>query len=720
MGKDVFKSKEYIKNVQDFISNVLKVTNRLELFVNNEQIYLQNLSGVTRRYVDNELINILKEIEIEEINRGELSLKLAPLKKAGYTDFYKIYKTPAASSLARINGVSIENAYKIKKFVYDDAEKIKKSIVPKLSLDNKTKEIDALVKALFQYIESEKLLEKAKSLLDRFKKDIDDCCYDSRILTNKIKWCFTSKDKKELAISSYDKLENVIAPVFLNEANYILDGLDYVNNIKLSEIWKHFGLNSAEYYAVLENVEGINLSNAFNKNGLSESLLKEIESVNPDLSGLNCTLRSYQEFGMKYILNQEKVLLGDEMGLGKTVQAIASMVAIRNIGEYRFLVVCPASVLVNWCREIKKFSDLRVVKVHGDNRESAFANWVEFGGVAVTTFETLSKLNFRSVNNISLLVVDEAHYAKNPKASRTVNLMKVCLNCERILFMTGTALENRVDEMCFLINNLNSDIGGEIKNLKHLKNAPLFREKVSPVYLRRTREDVLKELPDLIISEEWCELNDIEKVEYCNSTMSENFMAMRQVSWNVQTDKSSKMERLLDIVQMAKEDKRKVVIFSFFLNTIEKIKEELGSVCYGPINGSVAPEERQKIIDKFSNGEDGSVLLAQVQAGGTGVNIQSASCVILCEPQLKPSTENQAISRTYRMGQTRNVLVYKLLCEDCVDERIVEILKTKENVFDNFADLSVIGKQSIEITESISKNIVQTEKDRLKNFNNKN
>jgi hypothetical protein len=170
MVKDIFKSKEDIKNIQDFINNILKVANRLEFFVNNKQTYLQNISVATRRYVDNELNNILKEIGIDEINRGELSLKLAPLKKAGYTNFYKIYKTPAASSLARVNGVSLENAYKIKKFVYDDAERIRKSIVPKLSLDNKTKEADTLVKVLFQYIESAKLLDALYTSSDEKKE----------------------------------------------------------------------------------------------------------------------------------------------------------------------------------------------------------------------------------------------------------------------------------------------------------------------------------------------------------------------------------------------------------------------------------------------------------------------------------------------------------------------------------------------------------------------
>ena len=211
-------------------------------------------------------------------------------------------------------------------------------------------------------------------------------------------------------------------------------------------------------------------------------------------------------------------------------------------------------------------------------------------------------------------------------------------------------------------------------------------------------------------------MNEEERTSYFASVKSENFMAMRQLSWDVaKLTSSSKAKRLVEICEEAKEEKRKIIIFSYFLNTIEKVKSLLKDRCYGPINGSVNPADRQKIIDEFSKGKDGSVLLAQIQAGGTGANIQSASCVILCEPQLKPSTENQAISRTYRMGQTRNVQVFRLLCTDSVDERIVEILEQKEQIFENFANSSVVGKQSIEIEKQATQNIIEREKERINN-----
>ena len=133
-----------------------------------------------------------------------------------------------------------------------------------------------------------------------------------------------------------------------------------------------------------------------------------------------------------------------------------------------------------------------------------------------------------------------------------------------------------------------------------------------------------------------------------------------------------------------------------------------------PITGAVSPQRRQEIVDQFAKSEDGTVLVSQVQAGGTGLNIQSASVIIFCEPQIKPSIENQAISRAYRMGQVRDVLVYRLLADDTIDERIMELLRNKQLQFDSFADESVVGEESLKPGEADwIKRMVAEEKQRL-------
>ena len=423
--------------------------------------------------------------------------------------------------------------------------------------------------------------------------------------------------------------------------------------------------------------------------GLPEELAREVEAEPLFADGMRCELRRYQAWGVKYILHQGKVLLGDEMGLGKTVQAIAAMVTLRNTGATHFAVVCPASVLVNWCREITKFSDLKAIKVHGPLKQAALEDWIQAGGVAVTSYETVQHWELPEDFAFSLLTVDEAHYIKNPGARRTVHVRNLALRAERLLFMTGTALENRVDEMVELIAVLRPELAAEIGGMKMLASAPRFRELVAPVYYRRKREQVLTELPELEEQESWCQLGAAERAQYEADVLGENYHAARRVSWTVgDIARSSKAQRLLEITEEAAAEGRKVLIFSFYLDTIQKVKGLLGERCMEPITGAMTPARRQEVLDAFEAAAPGQVLAAQIVAGGTGLNIQTASVVILCEPQLKPSLESQAIARAYRMGQARNVLVYRLLCEDSIDERIMELLAEKQAVFDAFADKS--------------------------------
>lgn len=174
------------------------------------------------------------------------------------------------------------------------------------------------------------------------------------------------------------------------------------------------------------------------------------------------------------------------------------------------------------------------------------------------------------------------------------------------------------------------------------------------------------------------------------------------------------MNRLKEIIEVSKSEGRKVIVFSYFLETIRKIGMSLGSICSQPITGSVNPRRRQEIIDEFDKAPAGSVLLAQIQAGGTGLNIQTASVVVIAEPQFKPSVENQAISRAYRMGQTRNVLVFRLLCENTVDEKLMDLLEEKQVIFDAFADESVAAMANKEIDEKTFGDIIKEEIERIK------
>ena len=663
--------------------------------------------------VAQEVLNVLKDIPVDELNRDKRGIRIKLLREHGYQNIADITGA-SVYSLASINGISDDAAYYIKHVADQIVSTTRQGVKIRLSEDNKSPAATQVVLAISKFRNSEQYIIEARKLNKVYSSEIEYAIEDLQAATGGLKWLFSSKQKKQKAISAYDTLTDLLQGTYFSRARVNLDALERINATTGSETWSDFSENSIRFFNTLEDINPGILGTDDAIYGLPEELAREIQDQDFFPDGLLCELRRYQEWGVKYALHQERVLLGDEMGLGKTIQAIATMVSLRNTGATHFVVVCPASVLANWCREIRKMSRLTVTKVHGQDRLSALESWIKTGGVAVTTYETTGHFKMDKEFKYSLLVVDEAHYIKNPDAQRTINVKSISNHAERILFMTGTALENKVDEMISLIKILQPTVASSVRGMEFLSSAPQFRNKVAPVYYRRKREDVLTELPDLIENREWCVMTRAEESVYEEAVLNKKYADARRVSWNVGNLRdSSKATRMMEIIAEAKEEGRKIIVFSFFLDTIKKITTMLGDQCYGPINGSVTPQKRQEIIDKFDKAPAGSVLAAQIQAGGTGLNIQSASVVILCEPQFKPSIENQAISRAYRMGQTRNVLVYRLLCEDTVDEKIISLLESKQAIFDAFADKSVAASESMQLDDKTFGNIIKEEIDRI-------
>lgn len=672
-----------------------------------------SISKASEALVAQEVLNVLKDIPIEEINRDKRGFRIKALRDYGYNSIADI-STASVYTIASVHGISEDTAYSIKKVVDDIVSKARQGVKIRLSVDNKNVKATELVSAISRYKRGKPYTETCRQILNSKSKQIDYALEDLAPAKSGFKWFFTSSANKQKAIEAFNTLGKLLKSEYSKEAQEALESLDAVNRSTGTEDWKNFSENSISFFNVLEDVNPGILGTDDAMYGLPEELAREIQEECFFPEGLLCELRRYQEWGVKYTLHQSRVLLGDEMGLGKTIQAIAAMVSLRNTGATHFVVVCPASVITNWCREIRKMSLLTVTKIHGAGRASALKAWLKSGGVAVTTYETTSHFKMDNNFKFTLLVVDEAHYIKNPEARRTVNVKNISNHAERLLFMTGTALENKVDEMISLIQILQPTIAAQVAGMAFMASAPQFREKVAPVYYRRKREDVLTELPELIESKEWCSMLTEEEQVYEQAILSKRYADARRVSWNVDDlQNSSKAKRLLEIIEEAEDDGRKVIVFSFFLDTIRKITELLGNKCLNPINGSVTPQRRQEIIDEFDISPAGTVLAAQIQSGGTGLNIQSASVVILCEPQFKPSIENQAISRAYRMGQARNVLVYRLLCENTVDEKITSLLESKQAIFDAFADKSVAAKESLELDDKKFGDIIKEEIERI-------
>ena len=704
------------KQIQDILTLIEQFDEALAEIASQPLKIQDAAAGAFKSLAEAELSRVLRGMDVETVNRDRLGIRVASLRSAGIDNMEQL----CALTLDQINavkGIGDEAAC----LIYTLAGRIRQEsaagLKVRIGLDDRSEAASSLLLTARAAMQTAAASRDAQAIWDEYHESVTAAYLDAKPAGSTFRWLLLPGEKKKRAVDAALYLYDLLSGDYGGRVRAVLDAYDARELLDEDTVWEDFRKHSAAYYAEFDRLDrmvGTLVDNSYS--GLPEELVLKVEMQPLYVDGLHATLRSYQEFGTRYILRQGNVLLGDEMGLGKTVQAIAAMVSLKAMGAAHFMVVCPASVLVNWCREIRQFSDLAVTPIRGGD-QGAVRRWTQEGGVAVTTYESISRFALPESFGFSLLVADEAHYAKNPAARRTQALLILRRKAERVLFMTGTPLENKVDEMCFLVSCLRNDIAGEIKEMKYISSAPQFREKLSPVYLRRTRDDVLAELPELIEKEEWCEMGLYEWKAYTLSVASENFMAMRQVSWDVDLEHSSKAKRLLELCIDAKEDGRKIIVFTYFRETIRAVQKLLGTRALEPITGSVSPMRRQEIVDAFTQAEDGKVLICQVQAGGTGLNIQAASVIIFCEPQIKPSIENQAISRAYRMGQLRSVMVHRLLCDNTVDERILELLREKQDIFDSFAEESTVGSEYLRAEKSVTAAIIQMEKERLASEN---
>src|SRR5215831_20044624 len=246
--------------------------------------------------------------------------------------------------------------------------------------------------------------------------------------------------------------------------------------------------------------------------------------------------------------------------------------------------------------------------------------------VSVTTFEALRAMLGDLDVSLAMLVVDEAHYAKNPSALRTQAVSEWAGRSRRALFLTGTPMENRVAEFRVLVGHLRPEIAENLDIADEALDGTRFRERVAPVYLRRNAEDVLSELPDRLETQEWVALEGAAMREYRKAVVEGNFMAMRRAAFEPGTVKGSqKLRRLVEIVSEAADGGRKVIVFSYFRDVLETVTEVLagrngvpGVPVIGPLTGDISPADRQAMVDELTNASGPAVLVSQIQAGGVG------------------------------------------------------------------------------------------------------
>ncbi|MER7812592.1 DEAD/DEAH box helicase [Streptomyces sp900116325] len=655
---------------------------------------------------------------LKDVTEGRL--RIGAVEQAGYTTVGQVHEANRYE-LRQIPGVGAQTADQVLAAAGQIAHAVRDTVAVRIDVEAPDESTTALIAALHRLVEAGPDVRRAVDAARRLVGRLEPLLAEAGPARGRLRMLFSGRQARATALAAVASVRTVVADA-AERGLPLLFGQVSVDLLRAPEsdvaAWVDFELRSAEYYSLLAEVSGTGPDRHAAEGFLPSRIADRVRGVRLDDAHLRVSLRGYQSFGARFALAQKRVILGDEMGLGKTVQAIAALAHLSARGETHFLVVCPASVLINWAREVRARSTLRVLPLHGPERQEAFAEWHERGGVALTTFDALHTLPAArdGGKRPGMLVVDEAHYVKNPATRRSRAVSGWAGHTERVLFLTGTPMENRVEEFRSLVRHLQPELAPSISTTHGVAGSHAFRRAVAPAYLRRNQEDVLTELPALVQVDEWEEFSEADLAVYREAVAAGQFMRMRRAAY-ARPETSAKLNRLRELVTEAAGNGLKVVVFSYFREVLATVQEALGEGAFGPVSGNVPAARRQELIDGFSAVDGHAVLLSQIQAGGVGLNMQAASVVILCEPQIKPTMEHQAVARAHRMGQIRTVQVHRLLATDSVDQRMLDILARKERLFDAYArrsDVAETTPDAVDVSErSLARRIVEEEQLRL-------
>ncbi|KAF7764711.1 hypothetical protein PCIT_b0761 [Pseudoalteromonas citrea] len=450
----------------------------------------------------------------------------------------------------------------------------------------------------------------------------------------------------------------------------------------------------------------------------------------------NFVLRDYQEQGVSWLkfLNRHQLggILADDMGLGKTLQVIAYFVGQHNtLVTKPSLIVCPTSLVGNWQNEFKRFAPhLTLTTVHGSDREKTLEH-VHCARFILTTYPLLKRdLAYYKELEFDSIVLDEAQYIKNETAQ--VSKCVKQLSAQFKLCLSGTPVENNLLELKSLLDFVMPDVLGTKQQFKHYFQIPIEKEQdaaraselkalIAPFILRRTKVDVVTELPDktelikeLEFSSEQASLYHSVQLQIEDKLVSlfkeqgaqksklaflDALLKLRQICCHPNlVDKgleceSAKFQWLAEHLPNMLSQGRKVIIFSQFTSVLELISQQLkaNDIVFTTLTGQT--RNRERAISNFTDGHC-DVFLISLKAGGTGLNLTQADTVIHFDPWWNPAVENQATDRAYRIGQDKPVFVYKLIMANSIEQKVFRMQQQKQALVDVlFADKSLnLGK----------------------------
>ena len=458
---------------------------------------------------------------------------------------------------------------------------------------------------------------------------------------------------------------------------------------------------------------------------LSQKLkdFKGIESVTTS-PNLQANLREYQQFGLNWLnfLHEFSFsgILADDMGLGKTVQTLAFLQLLKHRGELNkpSLIVMPTSLIGNWKNEITKFTpDLTFLELYGVDRAKAFKD-IENHDLILTTYQLAQRDEEKYKDKrFGYIILDEAQKIKNPKTKMAIAIKS--FHSEYKLALSGTPIENHLGELWSIFDFL---MRGFLDNLKlfksfyqnpieqehDLKRRALLNKKIAPFILRRTKEEVVKELPPKteIIKRAKFDKKQAKLYENIRVTMEQKvreaiagkglsrshitildaLLKLRQVCCDPsllklesakKVKESAKLEMFLELIEDL--EGRKVLVFSQFTSMLTILEKAIKKrkISYTKLTG--ATRKREEAIAKFTKG-DANIFLISLKAGGVGLNLVEADTVIHYDPWWNPAVENQATDRAYRIGQDKAVFVYKLIVENSIEEQIIKLQEKKKSL----------------------------------------
>jgi SNF2 family DNA or RNA helicase len=486
------------------------------------------------------------------------------------------------------------------------------------------------------------------------------------------------------------------------------DFFDEAENIKADKSWKQFR-------------ERVRLENK-----------KEVQIP----TNLQAELRPYQEEGFRWLSRLAEweggACLADDMGLGKTIQTLALLLHRASSGAA--LVVCPLSVINNWISEINKFAPTLNVKILTSGNRAQIIGSLDSNDVLIVSYGIL-QTEEKALSQVffSTIVLDEAHTIKNFTTKTSKAAMQLQASFKMVL--TGTPIQNHLGEIWNLFNFINPGLLGTLAHFtdhyiktedktsqKHLKKL------IAPFILRRTKSAVLDELPPKTEIVKKVELSGeemafyealrrkaIENLENDDSNQGAKHLKalaeitrLRQACCNpalvdpIINIESSKLNLFLEIVTEFIENKHRALVFSQFvthLTIVRKALDEKG-IKYQYLDGSCSAADREKSVKSFQNGES-DLFLISLKAGGLGLNLTAADYVIHMDPWWNPAVEDQASDRTHRFGQTRPVTIYRLVAQNTIEEKIIQLHNTKRDLAESLLEGSDQSAK-LSITELIS------------------